>query len=87
MAAHKGPASLRPRCTRGGSPAAATPIYQSNIRFLLLLLLLLIKIAPVIAHCVQCYRIRPYIFRELNLHVVVFHNYNSSFFSFPSCWN
>jgi hypothetical protein len=28
MAAHKGPASLRPRCTRSGSSVAAVPIYQ-----------------------------------------------------------
>jgi hypothetical protein len=30
MAAHKGPASLRPRFIRGGSPTAAIPIYQST---------------------------------------------------------
>jgi hypothetical protein len=30
MAAHKGPASLRPRCTRSGSSVAAIPIYQST---------------------------------------------------------
>jgi hypothetical protein len=30
MAAHKGPASSRPRCTRGGSFIAAIPVYQSN---------------------------------------------------------
>jgi hypothetical protein len=29
MAAHKGPASLRPRCTRGGSCVAAIPVYES----------------------------------------------------------
>jgi hypothetical protein len=29
MAAHKGPASLRPRCTRSGSSVAAIPVYQS----------------------------------------------------------
>jgi hypothetical protein len=28
MTVHRGPASLRPRCTRGGSPVAATPIYH-----------------------------------------------------------
>jgi hypothetical protein len=28
MAAHKGPDSSRPRCTRGGSPVAAIPIYH-----------------------------------------------------------
>jgi hypothetical protein len=28
MVVHKGPASLRSRCTRGGSPVAATPIYD-----------------------------------------------------------
>jgi hypothetical protein len=28
MAAHKGPASLRPRCTRGGSSVAAIPVYH-----------------------------------------------------------
>jgi hypothetical protein len=28
MAVHRGPASLRPRCTRGGSPVAAMPIYH-----------------------------------------------------------
>jgi hypothetical protein len=28
MAAHKGPASSRPRCTRGGSPVAAIPVYH-----------------------------------------------------------
>jgi hypothetical protein len=28
MAAHKGPASLRPRCTRRGSSVAVIPIYQ-----------------------------------------------------------
>jgi hypothetical protein len=27
MAAHKGPASLRPRCTRSGSSIAAIPVY------------------------------------------------------------
>jgi hypothetical protein len=30
MAAHKGPSSLRPRCTRSGSSVAAMPVYQSN---------------------------------------------------------
>jgi hypothetical protein len=30
MAAHKVPASLRPRCIRGGSSVAATPVYQST---------------------------------------------------------
>jgi hypothetical protein len=30
MTAHKGPGSSRPRCTRGGSCVAATPIYQST---------------------------------------------------------
>jgi hypothetical protein len=30
MAAHKGPASLRPRCTRSGSFVAAIPVYQST---------------------------------------------------------
>jgi hypothetical protein len=30
MAAHKGPASLRPRCTQGGSSVAAIPVYQST---------------------------------------------------------
>jgi hypothetical protein len=30
MAAHKGPASLRPRCTRSGSSVAAIPVYQST---------------------------------------------------------
>jgi hypothetical protein len=29
MATHKGPASLRPRCTRSGSSVAAIPVYQS----------------------------------------------------------
>jgi hypothetical protein len=29
MAAHKGPASSRPRCTRSGSSVAAIPVYQS----------------------------------------------------------
>jgi hypothetical protein len=29
MAAHKGPASLRPRCTRSGSSVDAIPDYQS----------------------------------------------------------
>jgi hypothetical protein len=29
MAAHKGPASLRPRCTRSGSSVAAIPVSQS----------------------------------------------------------
>jgi hypothetical protein len=29
MAAHKGPASSRPRCTLGGSSVAAIPVYQS----------------------------------------------------------
>jgi hypothetical protein len=28
MAAHKGPPSLRPRCTRSGSSVAAIPVYQ-----------------------------------------------------------
>jgi hypothetical protein len=28
MAAHKGPASSRPRCTRGGSSVAVMPIYH-----------------------------------------------------------
>jgi hypothetical protein len=31
MAVHKGPASLRPRCTRSGSSVAAIPVYQSTI--------------------------------------------------------
>jgi hypothetical protein len=30
MAAHKGPASLRPRCTRTGSSVAAITVYQST---------------------------------------------------------
>jgi hypothetical protein len=30
MTAHKGPASLRPRCTRSGSSVAAIPVYQST---------------------------------------------------------
>jgi hypothetical protein len=30
MAAHKGPASLRPRCTRSGSSVARIPVYQST---------------------------------------------------------
>jgi hypothetical protein len=30
MAAHKGPASLRPRCTRSGSSVAAIPVYQAG---------------------------------------------------------
>jgi hypothetical protein len=29
MAAHKGRASLRPRCTRSGSSVAAIPVYKS----------------------------------------------------------
>jgi hypothetical protein len=29
MATYKGPASLRPRCTRSGSSVAAIPVYQS----------------------------------------------------------
>jgi hypothetical protein len=28
MAAHKGPATLRPRCTRSGSSVAAIPVYH-----------------------------------------------------------
>jgi hypothetical protein len=31
MAAHKGPASLRPRCTRSGSSVATIPVYQSTV--------------------------------------------------------
>jgi hypothetical protein len=31
MAAHKGPATLRPRCTRSGSSVAVIPVYQSNL--------------------------------------------------------
>jgi hypothetical protein len=31
MAAHKGPASLRPRCTRSGSSVAAISVYQSTV--------------------------------------------------------
>jgi hypothetical protein len=31
MAAHKGPASLRPRCIHGGSPVAAMPVYHLHI--------------------------------------------------------
>jgi hypothetical protein len=31
MAAHKGPASSRPRCTRSGSSVAAVPIYQCSL--------------------------------------------------------
>jgi hypothetical protein len=27
MAAHRGPASLRPRCTRSGSSVAVIPVY------------------------------------------------------------
>jgi hypothetical protein len=30
MAAHKGPASLRPRCTRSGSSVAAIPVYPEK---------------------------------------------------------
>jgi hypothetical protein len=30
MVAHKGPASLRPRCTRSGTSVAAIPVYQSS---------------------------------------------------------
>jgi hypothetical protein len=33
MAAHKGPASLRPRCTRSGSSVAAIPVYQSTPQY------------------------------------------------------
>jgi hypothetical protein len=29
MAVHKGPASLKPKCTRSGSSVAAIPVYQS----------------------------------------------------------
>jgi hypothetical protein len=32
MAAHKGPASSRPRCTQSGSSVAAIPVYQSNLK-------------------------------------------------------
>jgi hypothetical protein len=34
MAAHKGPANLRPRCTRSGSYVAAIPVYthQNSVR-------------------------------------------------------
>jgi hypothetical protein len=32
MAAHKGPAGLRPRCTRGGSSVAAIPVYHLSSR-------------------------------------------------------
>jgi hypothetical protein len=35
MAAHKGPASLRPRCTRSGSSVAAIPIYHPSLQGLL----------------------------------------------------
>jgi hypothetical protein len=31
MAAHKGPTSLRPRCTRGGGSVAAIQVYQSTV--------------------------------------------------------
>jgi hypothetical protein len=31
MAVHKGPASLRPRCTWGGSFVAAIPVYRSTL--------------------------------------------------------
>jgi hypothetical protein len=30
MAAHEGPANLRPRCTRSGSSVAAIPVYLSS---------------------------------------------------------
>jgi hypothetical protein len=42
MAAHKGPASLRPSCTRGGSSVAAIPVYPVLLLLLLLLFLLLL---------------------------------------------
>jgi hypothetical protein len=32
MAVYKGRASLRPRCTRGGSSIAAIPVYHSTVR-------------------------------------------------------
>jgi hypothetical protein len=31
MAAHKGPVSLKPRCTRSGSSVAAIPVFQSTL--------------------------------------------------------
>jgi hypothetical protein len=31
MAAHKGPASSRPRCTQGGSSVAAIPVYHFTL--------------------------------------------------------
>jgi hypothetical protein len=34
MAAHKGPASFRPRCTRSGSSVAAIPVYLPSAIFL-----------------------------------------------------
>jgi hypothetical protein len=34
MAAHKGPAILRPKCTRGGRSVAAIPVYGHTQRML-----------------------------------------------------
>jgi hypothetical protein len=45
MAAHKGPASLRPRCIRSGSSVAAIPVYQSSSSFIFMFLLLLILLS------------------------------------------
>jgi hypothetical protein len=37
MAAHKGPASLRPRCTQSGSSVATIPVYLpvNTVQFLM----------------------------------------------------
>jgi hypothetical protein len=33
MAVHKGPTSLRPRCTRSGSSVAAIPVYHARSKY------------------------------------------------------
>jgi hypothetical protein len=43
MAAQKKPASLRPRCTRGGSPVAAMPIYHLPTQWVLVAILSKVK--------------------------------------------
>jgi hypothetical protein len=42
MATHKGPVSLRPRCTRGGSSVAAIPVYLHHST------LCLVAVSPVL---------------------------------------
>jgi hypothetical protein len=60
-------------------------VFSADIFTNIRLLLLLIKIA--LGYCPLYNLLSHYIFRELKLHVVGYHLYNSSFPSFLSCQN